>query len=141
MAFANMPAQTAAMADVPTELIGRASAITNIISRVSSSFGLAVLTSLLTRRQAFHSARYAWGITASSPAVQAAMGTVSSALGGGARGRMGALAWLQGQVAKFSFVQGVDDVFVAASAFTLLALVPAFFLKRGAAPGAPAQAE
>jgi EmrB/QacA subfamily drug resistance transporter len=142
MAFASMPAQTAALADIPTELVGRASAITNIISRVSSSLGLAVLTSLLTARQAFHSARYAWSLTASSPAVQAAMGTVSSALGGGARGRAGALAWLQGQVAKLSFVGGVDDVFVAAAAFTLLALVPAFFLKRGAAASIPsAQAE
>ncbi len=131
MAFANMPAQTAALADIPTELVGRASSITNIISRVSSSFGLAVLTSLLTTRQAFHVARYSWTLNAADPIVTRTVAAVSGALGGGARGRMGALAWLQGQVAKLSFVGAVDDVFVVAAAFTVLALVPAFFLRRG----------
>jgi len=60
MPLANMPAQTAAMVDVPTEMIGRASAITNIVGRVSSSFGIAVLTSMLTKRQTLHAARLAW---------------------------------------------------------------------------------
>lgn len=131
MAFANMPAQTAALVDIPTELVGRASAITNIISRVSSSFGLAVLTSLLTSRQAFHTARYAWSLTASDPTVAGAIATVSGAIGGGGRGRTGALLVLQGQIARLSFVGAVDDVFVVAAAFTVLALLPAFFLKRG----------
>ncbi len=133
MAFANMPAQTAALVDIPNELVGRASAITNIISRVSSSFGLAVLTSLLTSRQAFHSARYAWTITAADPTVSGAVAAVTGAIGGGLRGKSGALLWLQGQIAKLSFVGAVDDVFVVAAAFTVIALVPAFFLKRGTA--------
>jgi EmrB/QacA subfamily drug resistance transporter len=131
MAFANMPAQTAALADIPTELVGRASAITNIISRVSSSFGLAVLTSLLTTREAFHKEHYAWGLSASDPATQQTLATAAAAVGGGARGRIGALAWLQGQVSKLSFVAGVDDIFIAAGIFTLLAILPALFLKRG----------
>jgi EmrB/QacA subfamily drug resistance transporter len=140
MAFATMPAQTAALVDVPTELVGKASAITNIISRVSSSFGLAVLTSLLSSREAFHQARYSWSLTASDPAVSSAVTAISSALGGGARGAAGALAWLQGQAAKLSFVRAVDDVFVAVAAFTVIALIPAVFLKRGkgGSPGAAA---
>jgi len=133
MAFANMPAQTAALVDFPTELVGRASAITNIISRVSSSFGLAVLTSLLTARQAYHSARYAWSVTASDPIVGGALAAASKAIGGGTRGASGALLWLQVQIARLSFVGAVDDVFVAAAAFTVIALVPAFFLKRAKA--------
>lgn len=139
MAFANMPAQTAALADIPTELVGRASSITNIISRVSSSFGLAVLTSLLADRQAYHAARYAWSLSAADPTVVQAAAAASAALGGGARGRIGALAWLQGQVARLSFVGAVDDVFVVAAAFTVLALVPAFFLKRTKSGGAAAR--
>jgi EmrB/QacA subfamily drug resistance transporter len=139
MAFANMPAQTAALADIPTELVGRASAITNIIRNVSSSFGLAVLTSLLTTRQAFHVAHYSWTLSASSSAAQSAIATVSAAVGGGGRGRTVALAWIQGQVSKLSFVGAIDDVFMAAAAFTLLALGPALFLKRGKATEAAAK--
>jgi hypothetical protein len=35
-------------------------------------------------------------------------------------------------VAKTAFVNAIDDVFLITAAFTLLALVPALFLKRGA---------
>jgi EmrB/QacA subfamily drug resistance transporter len=129
--LANMPAQTAAMVDIPTELIGRASAITNIIGRVSGSFGIAVLTSMLTTRQAIHEARLAWTVNAASPAVSQFMARAASALGAAGHGKTIALAYLQGTVAKMSFVNAIDDVFIVTAAFTLIALVPAFFLKKG----------
>jgi EmrB/QacA subfamily drug resistance transporter len=132
MAFANMPAQTAALVDIPTELVGRASALTNIISRVSGSFGISVLTSVLTSRQAFHGAQLSWTVSAANPATAATLARAGALLGGGVRGRTAALAYLQGMVAQSSFVQAIDDVFLITSAFTLLALVPALFLKRGA---------
>ncbi len=131
MPLANMPAQTAAMVDIPTELIGRASAITNIIGRVSSSFGIAVLTSLLTTRQALHGAHLSWAITAANPTAMQLLRRAGAALGGGAHGKSIALAWLEGMVAKTSFVNALDDVFIVTAAFTLIALVPALFLRRG----------
>jgi EmrB/QacA subfamily drug resistance transporter len=140
--FTNIPAQTAALAVVPKELVGRASALLNIIARVASSFGLAVLTSLLTTRRAFHQARYAWALTASDPATQHALGTVSDAVGGGTSGVIGGLAWLQSQASKLSFVSGIDDIFIVAGFFTLLGILPALFLKRrAAAPSPNTQAE
>jgi EmrB/QacA subfamily drug resistance transporter len=135
LALANMPAQTAALVDIPTELVGRASALTNIISRVASSFGISVLTSTLTWRQAFHGARLSWGLSAASPATTSSLAGMGALLGGGARGRTAALAYLQGMVAKAAFVNAIDDVFLITAAFILLALVPALFLKRGAQAG------
>ena len=131
MAFANMPAQTAALADVPTDLVGRAAAISNIIRNVAGSFGLAALTSLLTSRQSMHGARLAWTLVPGNPVVATTVSRIGHAFGGGARGRSAALGYLQGLVSRTSFVNGIDDVFVAAAAFTLVALIPAFFLKRG----------
>jgi len=131
MPLANMPAQTAAMVDIPTELIGRASSITNIIARVSSSFGIAVLTSMLTTRQAIHGAQLSWTVNASNPAVMGTIARATAALGGGAHGKSIALAFLQGMVAKTSFVSAMDDVFIVTAVFTLIALVPALFLKKG----------
>ncbi len=141
--LANMPAQTAAMVDIPTELIGRASALTNIITRVASSFGIAVFTSMLTTRQAIHGARLSWGLTTANPAVTGAISHAAAALGGGARGTRITLTYLYGMVAKLSFVNAIDDVFIVTAAFTLLALVPALFLRRGngAAPRASGMAE
>jgi EmrB/QacA subfamily drug resistance transporter len=130
MPLANMPAQTAAMVDIPTELIGRASAITNIIGRVSSSFGIAILTSMLTTRQTMHAERLSWEVTTASPAAMAALRHAAAAAGSGDHARTMALGFLQGMVAKMSFVSAIDDVFIVTAAFTLIALVPAVFLKR-----------
>ena len=131
MPLAMMPAQTAAMVDIPTELIGRASSITNIISRVSSSFGIAVMTSLLTRRQAIHGARLSWGLSAANATVTDTISRAAAAMGGGAHGKSVALAYIAGMVAKTSFVNAIDDVFIITALLTLIALVPALFLKRG----------
>ncbi len=139
MAFAMMPAQTASLIDIPNELIGRASSISNIIRSVAGSFGLAVLTSILTARQAFHGSRLAWSLTLSNPVVADSVAKLGGLAGGGARGKGLAAAYLSGLVAKASFVNAIDDVFIVAGLFTLLALVPALFLKnkrKAAAEGA-----
>ena len=132
MPLANMPAQTAAMVDIPTELVGRASAITNIIQRVSSSFGIAVLTSVLTTRQGLHAAWLSWTVTRANPAAMAAIGQAGAHLGGGARGRGMALAFINGLALKTAFVNAIDDVFLITAVITIVAVIPAFFLKKGA---------
>jgi EmrB/QacA subfamily drug resistance transporter len=132
MPLANTPAQTAAMVDIPTELVGRASAITNIISRVASSFGIAVLTSMLTTRQAVHSAQLSWTVTATNPTVTGMISRMSAAAGRGTRGRGVALAYIQGLAAQAGFVSAIDDVFLITAGLTVIALIPAFFLKKGA---------
>ncbi len=140
MAFATMPAQTASIAGLPAELVGRASAMTNIINRVSGSFGIAILTSILNRRAALHTMQMTSQITATNPAVTSFFRQVESLLGGAtaatqAKG-MGTV-YLQGVVAQAAFVRGIDDIFVIAALFALAGVIPAFFLQRGsgARPG------
>ena len=87
MPLTMMPAQTAAMVEIPTHLVGRASAITNIIQRVSSSFGIAVLTTVLTTRQALHGNWLAWTVTPANPAAMSALNHAGAVMGGGAQGR------------------------------------------------------
>lgn len=132
MAFSMMPAQTAALADIPNEMIGRASSITNIIRNVASSLGLAFLTSIMDTRRAFHAARLSWTFSSTSQVASDALVKAGAMMGGGARGRGIAIAYVQGVVAKTAFVKAIDDIFIVAAAFTLVALVPALFLKRGA---------
>jgi hypothetical protein len=141
MPLANMPAQTAAMVDIPTELIGRASAVTNIIGRVSGSFGIAVLTSVLTARQAFHGSFLAWTVNPASRAATGALARAAALLGGGADGTARALATINGMVAKASYVSAMDDVFILSALIAALAFVPAFFLKKGEARRVQAAAE
>src|SRR5271157_6100689 len=129
--LANMPAQTAAMVDIPTPLIGRASALTNIIQRVSSSFGIAVLTAVLTNRQVLHGDWLAWTVTPANPAAMAALSHAGAMMGGGAQGRGMALMYLQGMAMKTGFVNAIDDVFIISAVITAVAIIPAFFLKKG----------
>lgn len=140
MPLANMPAQTSALADIPDALIGRASAVTNIIGRVAGSFGIAVLTSILSTRQAMHRADINSALNAASPVVSGTVAKLSAALGGGIRGKGGAIAVLNGMVTQNSYVNAIDDVFLITAAFTLIALIPALLLKRGRNSGGPAAA-
>ncbi len=130
MPLANMPAQTAAMVDIPTQLIGRASAITNIIGRVSSSFGIAILTAVLTTRQVLHGDWLAWTVNPANPAAMGALAHAGALMGGGAKGRGIALAFLQGMAAKTAFVNAIDDVFIITAIITVVAIIPALFLKK-----------
>ena len=130
--LANMPAQTAAMAVIPTELVGRASAMTNIINRISSSFGIAVLTSILNRRTAMHAADMSAAIVPWNPAVQDFLHRFTAESGlGQAAGRSTGLVWLKGTLAQLAYVKGIDDIFIIAAALTLFGLIPALFLKKG----------
>jgi EmrB/QacA subfamily drug resistance transporter len=52
MGLAFMPIMTSSMAGIPPDEVNRASAVNNIVQRVSSSFGLAVMTSVLTTQMA-----------------------------------------------------------------------------------------
>lgn len=141
MSLAMMPAQTAALAVIPTVLVGRASAITNIINRVSGSFGIAVFTTILTNRQALHSGRLAGEITAANPAVDHFLRQVEAYLGGGlaagSQAKTVGLTYLQGMVAQTSFVQALDDIFVLMAALALVGLVPSLFLEKGGGSARP----
>jgi EmrB/QacA subfamily drug resistance transporter len=135
MPLTMMPAQTAAMVEIPTHLVGRASALTNIIQRVSSSFGIAVLTAILTTRQALHGNWLAWTVSPANPAAMSALNHAGALMGGGAKGRGMALMFLQGMALKTGFVNAIDDVFIISAVITAVAIIPAFFLKKGKGGG------
>lgn len=141
MSLAMMPAQTAALAVVPLNLVGRASAITNIINRVSGSFGIAVFTTILTNRQALHGARLAGQITAANPAVDLFFRQAEVYLGGGlvtgSQVKTLALAYLQGIVTQTSFVRALDDIFVLMALLVLVGLLPSLFLEKGSGRSRP----
>ncbi|WP_081364135.1 DHA2 family efflux MFS transporter permease subunit [Neomoorella thermoacetica] len=134
MSFASMPAQTAALAGLPPELVGQASAMTNIINRVSGSFGIAILTSILNHRTALHATQLASQITADNPAVTAFFQQVALYLGSGSAAtqvKSLGTTYLAGLVSQAAFIRGIDDIFVVMTGFALAGVLPAFFLQKG----------
>lgn len=110
MAFAAVSAQAASLDSVTNSEVGDATAISNIISRVSGSLGIAALTSILTSRVTHHATEVGASLVAAgkNATAQAA------------------------QIKALSFVKGLDDIFMIASALTLFGLIPALFLKKSA---------
>jgi len=133
MGLSMMPAQTAALADVPQALISRASSVTSIIRNIASSFGIAMMTVLLTQRNVFHYANMTNTLSADNTTytswIQAHPVTGAMEMGS--------------YLSKQSFVYSIQDVFMLTAGFTLLAVIPALFLhkaKATKAAGAPAVA-
>lgn len=134
MTCITMPAQAAAL-EVPAKDVGAASAISNTVSRVGASFGLAVLTSILTSRMAFHSAMTAWGITASSPAVLQLMQNFAASAAAGAAGASA----LQGLITQDAYIRGLDDIFLISTVIVIIGIFPVVFLKKGKQNNAAAE--
>lgn len=121
MGMTMMPLQTALMAVIPQAQIGRASAITNIITRVASSFGLAILTVLLTNWITQHSSYLAWNISSSN---------LNSLAASGGFNLSQVMSLLQLNLANISFVQGLNEMFYITSGITLIAVIPVFLLPK-----------
>ncbi|MCL5677337.1 MAG: MFS transporter, partial [Firmicutes bacterium] len=120
MGLTMMPATTAGLNTVELDKVSRATAITNTIRQVSSSFGIAVFNTLLQRRLVFHAADLASSLNAGNPTVHAALAKLGAPL-----------AWrlLSGVVQQQAFVQAIDDVFWVATWFTVSGAILGLFLR------------
>ena len=134
MGLVMMPAQTALMAEIHNEKVGRATSVNNILTRVAGSFGIAALTVLMSHRNSVHAANISNSLSSSNPMVVVKMKELAA---GFANGNMGdAMAnglvssTLGQQIFHITFVQSMNDVFIITAAITALALIPGLYLKR-----------
>ena len=108
MSFAAVSAQAASLDSVSKLEVGGASAISNTISRVSGSLGIAALTTILTSRISYHAKAISTQLISAGTDIS-----------------------LQShQIQTSAFVKGLDDIFLIASVLTIFGLIPALFLKK-----------
>lgn len=122
MAFAQMPAGTASMEAVPVEMASKASTISNIITRISSSFGIAILTSIMTNQNNFYAVQMSNAITERSIGASQFINQFSSYYIG--------RQYLEKLISQTAFIRALDDIFIIATCVTLVSIIPALFLKR-----------
>jgi EmrB/QacA subfamily drug resistance transporter len=144
MGLAMMPLTTAGMSAIPTPKIGAASSLNNILQRIAGSFGLAVLTSVLTDRAAAHAATVAASYspaTLGATMLQQLTGYVAHAGMTMSQAGQVSLTYLAGQIQAQAFTLGVDDIFVLTALISVVGAVLALFVKtyrtQGARPAAP----
>lgn len=133
MGLCFMPSTTAGMNTVPQHLVGRASALNNVIRQVASAFGIAMFTSILHNRQAFHFANLAQNVNLDSYeyfTLQQGLQSMASTLGLGYGPMQGiSNGMIAGQVAQKSMVMAMNDCFLVATGMCCIALILAFFFK------------
>jgi MFS transporter, DHA2 family, multidrug resistance protein len=128
------PLTAIAVIDIPREKMGQASGLINVIRQVGGSFGVAILTTILTSRFAYHSQLYGEALDKNSPALQSIARNIGHYITFQA-GNIGSLAEKQSQaiisshISRQAFVQAIDDDFLLASIITLVSSLPVIFLK------------
>jgi DHA2 family multidrug resistance protein len=128
------PLTTIAFANVPRNKTGQASGLYNIIRQIGGSFGIAFMSSLLTRRTIYHGAIYGQVINQQSDTFQHVTRqltrfSMDALAGNPSLAAMRAQALIASHIATQAFVKAVGDVFLFAAAITLAGTIPVLFLR------------
>lgn len=133
MGMCFMPVTTAGMNAVPLDLIGRASALGNAVRQVAAALGVAMFTTIMQHRQVFHFSSLAQGANFGSVEGNKLLGylkllCLTQGMGQDqAFSLAGYVVYLQ--IMKKALANAIDDCFVVASLFCVVALFLALFLK------------
>jgi len=138
MGLVMMPSMTAGLNAVPLPLMSRASSMSNVMRQVFGAFGTAIIVTVLQVRQTFHSAILAQTVTPDNLPLQQLMNSaqqwgVAQGLDSAQSSAMGVMMAAK-QVALSAAVMGFDDVFRLTAVITLLAVIPAVFMKTTRTP-------
>ena len=141
--FTIVPVTALATAMLAAEDAGSGSAIFNIFRNVGGSFGIAILSTIITRREQFHDSRIGESITAYDPETQSRLATITDEfIGKGfdavTAGRQ-ALASIKGLVRRDAFIMAFNDAFLLIAIALLVSAGAIWFCKK-ARPGEGAAA-
>jgi DHA2 family multidrug resistance protein len=129
-----IPLLSAATAGLPKEVTGSASAILNMMRNLGGSVGIALLSTLVTRREQFHSVRIGETVTLLTPVVVARIGHLDAMLRGKGLDRTTAhataLTILNGQVQTQSYIMAYSEAFYVIGLIMLVACGAVFFLPK-----------
>ena len=122
LGLAFMPILTGGVAVIPLTRTNAASALNNVVQRVSGAIGLAVLTAILTNQRAEQLAGRAALVPANTLAPHIGDASVPDWLSSYA---------LYQQTQQLAFVGGIDDLFLIATGLSTLAALGALLLRSG----------
>jgi DHA2 family multidrug resistance protein len=133
MGMVMMPSMTAGLNAVPLHLMSRASSMSNVMRQVFGAFGTAIIVTILQRRQTFHTAMLSQTVTPDNLPLQqliasAQQWAISHGMSAAQAQTLGLMIAVR-QVSASAAVMAFDDVFRVTAAVTLLAILPALFMR------------
>ncbi|MGJ5975023.1 DHA2 family efflux MFS transporter permease subunit, partial [Staphylococcus aureus] len=125
MAFIMMPMVTAAINALPGRLASHGNAFLNTMRQLAGSIGTAILVTVMTTQTTQHLSAFGEELDKTNPVVQDHMRELASQYGG----QEGAMKVLLQFVNKLATVEGINDAFIVATIFSVIALILCLFLQ------------
>ncbi|WJC64125.1 DHA2 family efflux MFS transporter permease subunit [Staphylococcus aureus] len=135
MAFIMMPMVTAAINALPGRLASHGNAFLNTMRQLAGSIGTAILVTVMTMQTTQHLSAFGEELDKTNPVVQDHMRELASQYGG----QEGAMKVLLQFVNKLATVEGINDAFIVATIFSIIALILCLFLQSNKKAKATAQ--
>ncbi|HCV9439100.1 TPA: DHA2 family efflux MFS transporter permease subunit [Staphylococcus aureus] len=135
MAFIMMPMVTAAINALPGRLASHGNAFLNTMRQLAGSIGTAILVTVMTTQTTQHLSAFGEELDKTNPVVQDYMRELASQYGG----QEGAMKVLLQFVNKLATVEGINDAFIVATIFSIIALILCLFLQSNKKAKATAQ--
>ncbi|HCD4708376.1 TPA: DHA2 family efflux MFS transporter permease subunit [Staphylococcus aureus] len=135
MAFIMMPMVTAAINALPGRLASHGNAFLNTMRQLAGSIGTAILVTVMTTQTTQHLSAFGEELDKTNPVVQDHMRELASQYGG----QEGAMKVLLQFVNKLATVEGINDAFIVAMIFSIIALILCLFLQSNKKEKATAQ--
>ncbi|HFG0425904.1 TPA: DHA2 family efflux MFS transporter permease subunit [Staphylococcus aureus] len=135
MAFIMMPMVTAAINALPGRLASHGNAFLNTMRQLAGSIGTAILVTVMTTQTTQHLSAFGEELDKTNPVVQDHMCELASQYGG----QEGAMKVLLQFVNKLATVEGINDAFIVATIFSIIALILCLFLQSNKKAKATAQ--
>ncbi|HHC9399008.1 TPA: DHA2 family efflux MFS transporter permease subunit [Staphylococcus aureus] len=135
MAFIMMPMVTAAINALPRRLASHGNAFLNTMRQLAGSIGTAILVTVMTTQTTQHLSAFGEELDKTNPVVQDHMRELASQYGG----QEGAMKVLLQFVNKLATVEGINDAFIVATIFSIIALILCLFLQSNKKAKATAQ--
>lgn len=135
MAFIMMPMVTAAINALPGRLASHGNAFLNTMRQLAGSIGTAILVTVMTTQTTQHLSAFGEELDKTNPVVQDHMRELASQYGG----QEGAMKVLLQFVNKLSTAEGINDAFIVATIFSVIALILCLFLQSNKKAKATAQ--
>lgn len=135
MAFIMMPMVTGAINALPGRLASHGNAFLNTMRQLAGSIGTAILVTVMTTQTTQHLSAFGEELDKTNPVVQDHMRELASQYGG----QEGAMKVLLQFVNKLATVEGINDAFIVATIFSIIALILCLFLQSNKKAKATAQ--
>lgn len=134
MVFIIIPLTTLTLSAIPKEEMGNATSIFNLVRNLGGSFGVSIVTTLLSSRSQFHQARLVEHLTPFDPALRITAQQTAQALqqrgletGAAAQGSLGLI---YGKLIREATMISFNEIFFLLATMTLLTLPAVLFMKR-----------